>query len=281
MRNDKALHIASAVRALSGEASLTRAGDLDSIKALCFDFGDTLVNSKIFVSNGDKKAIEEAMRFYHLDGSPARYLSLTERAWDDAGRELDEKYCRGLPLTKHDSQLSGELATRYFAESLTRLMGQVPSQESIASVAEAQLKGIMTADSLFPEVKETLSVLHESYPLGIISDNMAEYVEGPLRHLDLKKFFKVVVISGKEGPGITKPNPEIFRRALSRLKVQPGEALMVGDNTRADIEGARNVGMFTVWVNRNREKLTGTAKPDYIVGDLSGVLDVLSGSFHN
>lgn len=45
--------------------------------------------------------------------------------------------------------------------------------------------------------------------------------------------------------GVMKPHPEIFRRACAALDVPPQEALMVGDNPRAD-SGACDLGIRTL-----------------------------------
>ena len=48
-----------------------------------------------------------------------------------------------------------------------------------------------------------------------------------------------------------KPHPSIFSEALQRLRVQPSEALMVGDSVRDDVEGALGAGMRAVLVHRS------------------------------
>ena len=63
-----------------------------------------------------------------------------------------------------------------------------------------------------------------------------------------------MVISGKEG--IEKPDPAIFRLALERSGIDPGEAVYVGDHPRIDVEGARAVGMDAVLIDR-RERYPG------------------------
>lgn len=47
--------------------------------------------------------------------------------------------------------------------------------------------------------------------------------------------------------GKSKPSPDIVQAALDRLKLEPGEALMLGD-TPYDIEAARKLGVGTVAV---------------------------------
>jgi putative hydrolase of the HAD superfamily len=50
-----------------------------------------------------------------------------------------------------------------------------------------------------------------------------------------------------------KPHPSIFEAGLTRLDVAAGEAMMVGDSLKQDIEGARRAGMHAVLVNRSSE----------------------------
>lgn len=47
--------------------------------------------------------------------------------------------------------------------------------------------------------------------------------------------------------GWRKPHPAMFRRALELARCGPDEAFMVGDRLRADIWGAQQVGLRTVW----------------------------------
>jgi HAD superfamily hydrolase (TIGR01450 family) len=56
----------------------------------------------------------------------------------------------------------------------------------------------------------------------------------------------VVAASGVAAVVVGKPEPPLFRMALERLGLGPGEAAMVGDSVPSDIRGARAVGMRTV-----------------------------------
>jgi putative hydrolase of the HAD superfamily len=47
-----------------------------------------------------------------------------------------------------------------------------------------------------------------------------------------------------------KPHPSIFSAALRLLDVSAPEAVMIGDSFKHDIEGALNVGMLAVLLNR-------------------------------
>jgi len=69
----------------------------------------------------------------------------------------------------------------------------------------------------------------------------------------------VVVISDEVG--WRKPHPKIFQIFLDELKLDPGEAVYVGDDLKYDIEGARAAGMKTVLVSGS-----GTVREDEIYG---------------
>ncbi len=81
--------------------------------------------------------------------------------------------------------------------------------------------------------------LRPQYRTATISDawpgtrsELIEYVN--------ERVFDVCVFSSEER--VCKPDPEIYRRALSRLGVEPQEAVFVDDRA-VNVEGAQRVGM--------------------------------------
>ncbi|MBS1706561.1 MAG: YqeG family HAD IIIA-type phosphatase [Armatimonadetes bacterium] len=54
--------------------------------------------------------------------------------------------------------------------------------------------------------------------------------------------------------GKFKPSREMFLRALQRHKVEPRQAVMIGDQLLTDILGANRSGISTIWVQRMSEK---------------------------
>lgn len=72
-----------------------------------------------------------------------------------------------------------------------------------------------------------------------------------------------------------KPHPEAFRALLSVIDVQPEAAVFVGDRLWDDVNGARQLGMRTIWI-RNDEVPFYEVEPDAVVdelGDVVGVVD--------
>ena len=98
------------------------------------------------------------------------------------------------------------------------------------------------------------------------------------RHLEREKlleFFPTRVYSSHTF--YRKPHPEIFRTALDELGVRPQQALFVGDLIRADIKGARRVGMKTVWkpVGPTRQP-SRRNRPDHIIRKITDLPSVLT-----
>lgn len=82
--------------------------------------------------------------------------------------------------------------------------------------------------------------------LGVVSNSEGKLSELFAR-LSLSEHFELVVDSELEG--VRKPDPEIFRRALARMQVEPGAALYAGDIPQVDIVGARAAGIDAVLID--------------------------------
>jgi putative hydrolase of the HAD superfamily len=82
--------------------------------------------------------------------------------------------------------------------------------------------------------------------LAVVSNSEGK-IESMLARVGLRDAFELVVDSHIEG--VSKPNPEIFRRALSRLGVSAAHAVYAGDLPEIDVEGARAAGMHGVLVD--------------------------------
>ena len=125
----------------------------------------------------------------------------------------------------------------------------------------------------FELYSETMEVLEEIRATGtkmaIVSNGVNQ--ERTARQLDVDEYFFDII--GSVHVGFAKPDPEIFRLALSALGVGPEEAIMVGDNWEADVLGGRAVGMRCLHVVRDDEDASA---PDTI-NDLYGVIDLLTG----
>lgn len=83
-----------------------------------------------------------------------------------------------------------------------------------------------------------IRTLKSAYKIGALSDAWPDARVSNTAITD--DLFDVIVYSSEEG--IQKPNPEIYRRTLTRLDVMPAESIYVDDSANK-VEGANQLGM--------------------------------------
>ncbi len=122
----------------------------------------------------------------------------------------------------------------------------------------------------------TLTALRTAgYKLAILSNaGDDEDVQTLVDKARLRPYFDLVLTSA--ACGVRKPNPRIFTLALERLGLEPGQAAMVGDTLGADILGAQNAGLYSIWLTRRADTPANRAHADTIRPDAQiGSLDEL------
>lgn len=105
---------------------------------------------------------------------------------------------------------------------------------------------------LYPEVPAVLEKLQSRFQLGVIS-NFDGRLRVVLQHLGISKFFSHVFISSELGAD--KPDPEIYRKAVNLVNLQPAEVLHVGDDRERDWEAATAAGLKVFRLDRNRNSV--------------------------
>ena len=102
--------------------------------------------------------------------------------------------------------------------------------------------------SLYDDVSAALRQLcADGHRLGLISNSHRCLVSFQ-SHFELEGLIAVAVSSSAHG--YLKPHPSIFRAALELMQARPGDAVMVGDSLAHDVDGARQVGMEGVLLDR-------------------------------
>ncbi len=158
------------------------------------------------------------------------------------------KWERRLGLT------NGWLATVVFDNPVSALatIGQATTDDLWAEVGRqlaldeeplAELRAEFFAGDVFDvELLAFIRALRPRYKTGLISNAWPDARHSTRLYLN-GDTFDLLVFSGEEG--VSKPDPEIYRRALGRLGVVPQEAIFV-DDVAANVEGARAVGMTAI-----------------------------------
>ncbi|MBO0939992.1 YjjG family noncanonical pyrimidine nucleotidase [Fibrella sp. HMF5335] len=105
--------------------------------------------------------------------------------------------------------------------------------------------------------REILEHLHGRYRMHIITNGFAEIQAVKMASADIAHYFELVVTT--QSADAKKPDPRIFEYALQASGATVPESLMLGDNYEADIQGAKAVGLDTVFYNPNNEQVAEPA----------------------
>jgi putative hydrolase of the HAD superfamily len=125
---------------------------------------------------------------------------------------------------------------------------------------------------LFPDAVPTLLSLRASgLKLGLITNGSLRMQSRKLQCLALSSMFDTILISDAEG--VSKPDRQIFDRALERLDTNPARALFVGDHPEVDVAGARAAGMRAVW--RRDRGVARRVEADAVIEDVGALLTLL------
>lgn len=77
-----------------------------------------------------------------------------------------------------------------------------------------------------------------------------------------------------EEAGVRKPEPELFRRALDELGVDPVDAMYVGDRLATDVRGAAEAGLTTVQALWFAADHADAIEPDFLAFTPMDVLNI-------
>lgn len=106
------------------------------------------------------------------------------------------------------------------------------------------------AHTLFPDALTTLATLQQrGFVLGIVTNRAwggQTFVED-MHAFGLLDYFDPACMAVSVNLGIRKPNPAIFMYALDALHCLPEESAMVGDSLSADVTGANQSNVFSIW----------------------------------
>lgn len=223
------------------------------IKAITFDLDDTLWEVW--------PVVERAERLLH-DWLAARYPRIPERFTPLELRELAGEVRAARPEIAHDR-------TALRKEALNLAAARTGYREFDVESAFALFFMARNAVEPFAEVRPTLERLARRYILASLSNGNAD-----LRLIGLDDVFRVSL--NAIDVGAAKPEAPMFEEVCRLLRLRPGQIVHVGDDPEHDVEGGRNAGFRTVWVNRAGRNWPGGPRPDAEIGELGELEAVLA-----
>ena len=213
-----------------------------SLKVILFDLGSTLIYSKDPWPPIYKEADRALVEVLQQAGMPLEIKTFS----DEFDTFLASYYAeRGKGSTERTtfSALREILEQKGFG--VTESVGRA-ALDAMYSVTQQNWH-------LEADATATLKTLREQgYRLGLVSNTSDDKnVQQLLDRWDLRPFFENVITSA--GCGIRKPDERIFRLALEHFGVTPAQTAMVGDLLEADVLGANQLGMYSIWITRRVE----------------------------
>lgn len=103
--------------------------------------------------------------------------------------------------------------------------------------------------------------------IGILTNNSSQTVKQVFSKF---KFQFNGEITGREDVRQPKPNSEGIIKLLKKLNAKPGESIVIGDSD-FDIDAAKQIGIFAVFINRLAESKLSYAKADLEINSLSEI----------
>ena len=162
---------------------------------------------------------------------------------------------------------------KFFAEYEKRVLAGSDLEVDLSTAEDIwrRVRHIPYEMVAYPDVEPTLSSLRKrGLKLAAIS-NMNRTGKDLAGDLDLTGSLDFVVTSLEVGA--EKPYAPIFVQALDRAGVEAKEAVHVGDQISSDVEGAKNVGIHAVLIDRDGNHPNFSAVPR--IETLDGLTEVL------
>jgi len=216
------------------------------LKALFLDMDETLCDT-LGANEQAKKLMVRALESQYgagLDGRAVAdaYVTGIYRQW--SGRQR----ARYLPIIEQH----GEAAFRL------QLIRDLLAEQGVDEVSEAAAQALqddfdrnrLEAFDFYPGIAEFLAEARKLFTLVVIT-NGPEFSQIPkIEAVNLAEHVDHIIIGGQEPE--QKPSRSIFEKALKLANCQAHEAIHVGDSLAADIAGAHNSSITSVWIQHQQ-----------------------------
>ncbi|MBI3036390.1 HAD family phosphatase [Candidatus Woesearchaeota archaeon] len=193
-------------------------------------------------------------------------------------RLAKERGLHGLEEKEHLKHLIGHRSV----DLLKAVFGEKISQEVAEEIAGKRRVEFQEKPQEFIRevsgIRETCQELEGEYELAVASTNTRPIVEATLKHLNLRKYFKVV-ITGSDVIKV-KPDPEVYLKTLEALNRKSAECIAVEDS-ETGLTAAKKAGIKTVGLRNRFYEHHGyrpdLSKADTIIDDIRALPKLIRG----
>ena len=234
-------------------ADLQSASALHRIRAITLDLDNTLWQIEPVIRNAEEALWQWLSE--HYPQIPVRFSA------DDLlqlRQEVMEQYWQ----KNHDFRFLRK-------KVLARLAMESGYDEELVEPAFAVFDRARNEVELYPDVLPHLEHLFARFTIVAVTNGNAN-----LETIGISHLFHGVVTA--VDAGAAKPARRIFEVAVESAGVPPAEILHVGDHPETDIDGARQAGFRTAWMNRNGDEWPEQLEaPDAVVATISELRELL------
>lgn len=154
-------------------------------------------------------------------------------------------YGYALPALKGPFRIYRDLLQHTFKQAL--IAHRIPVEEKDGK----DLGDAMAAASPFPDAVEAMAKLKTKYRLATISNSQDDILIESNKKLG--NVFDIMITG--ETTHTYKPNPALFHLVLARAGVDVVDAVHVAQSQYVDLPQSVPMGLQTIWINRQRQKL--------------------------
>lgn len=197
-----------------------------------------------------------------------------------SGLELDtERFDEAFEQTwrQNFEQRETDHIERPMADLLHQVLAEFGHEDVSSAVVDQALERMFSSSEAdwhpMPGVHSVLEELREAgLRLGIVSNaSDSANVHRLVDNAKLRSYFDPIVVSAEQR--VRKPDKRVFDPVLNAWDIPPQRLVMTGDSLAADIIGARNVGMFSIWLTADadtpgNQALRDKVKPDAAASEL-------------
>jgi putative hydrolase of the HAD superfamily len=207
--------------------------NLSNIKAIGFDVDGTLYHAPEAMSQQIGKIL----------------IQKAAEALSQDPDEMVEEY-----LKRREMYRSNTMTLNSFGLDGEKIFQSVWDQVEIHKYVSKDLKLV-----------KMMSQLKKKYRLFVITNGSGKQVERKMTHLglDYHDFDPRIYCYDQ---GWVKPEPAPFLAAIESLEMNPNEIVYIGDREDIDIEGAKAVGMKTIFVGGESDKADASCQTVYDIG---------------
>lgn len=220
-------------------------------KAIFMDNDGTLMDFKA----GEANAIAGILKLLEIDDPNGAkvYSEINDQCWKD--------FEKGL-ITQP------QLRIRRFRELMERY-GCKGQPEVITEAYEGELS---RQSILLPGALDVVKEIAAYLPVVILTNGISCVQHGRIDNSPLAPYLSGLLISTEVGS--PKPSPDMYMKALDMMKIEPHEALMIGDSLTSDIQGAINAGVPACWYNPNHKPRPENMRIDFEIDRMEQMVEI-------